>query len=382
MVGLWESGGARLDEGAPSLHGMGLIFAASTRASGRVLQLSVVLGAAAGGAAYGPALTDLVVLGPGARVFVTGPDVVRSITGESTDAEHLGGPEPHSRHSGLAHIVAADEPAALHAARELLHLFAGPPVGLAAGPRPDPATLLPESPRRAYDVRPLLAALLDRAPLELQPRWAPNMVTAVGRLGGRAVGVIATNPLRLGGCLDATSAEKAARFVRLCDGHRVPLLVVVDTPGFLPGVHQEHGGVVRRGAKLLHAFADATVPRVTVVTRKAYGGAYIAMNSRSLGATAVLAWPDAEIGVMGEMPAVKLLHRRELAAATAEDRPALEAELAASYRQRCGGLATACREGYVDAVVAPGETRAELLRLLTPASAGDSAPWPTRNIPL
>lgn len=383
VIGVWESGGARMDTGASSLHGMGLIFAAVTRASGRVLQLSVVLGAAAGGAAYGPALTDLVILGPRARVFVTGPDVVRTVTGEEADAYELGGVEPHSRTSGLAQVVTDSDEAALLSARTLVELLAG---GAAVPlPRPadrvDPGTFLPLNPRRAYDIRPVITALLDGPPVELSPRYAPNLVCALGRLAGRSVGVLANNPLRRGGCLDSASAEKAARFVRLCDSRRVPLVVLVDTPGFLPGVRQEHDGVVRRGAKLLHAFADATVPRVTVVLRKAYGGAYIAMNASSLGATAVLAWPDAQIGVMGELPAVRLLNRREIAAADPAERDELETRLAQEYRERCASLTAACRDGLVDEVIEPAQTRGELCRIL--AAAPVPVPeWPTRNIPL
>jgi len=277
IVGLWHSGGARIMEGVESLHAVGLVFAVMTRASGKVLQISVVLGAAAGGAAYGPALTDLVILSEQGRIFVTGPDVVRSVTGEDVDMERLGGPEPHSRRSGVVHIVTPSDADAFARARELVMLF-GHQVTTADTTLPDTdlGSLLPESPRRAYDVHPLIGGLLDGPDIELHPRWAPNVVTTLGRLGGRTVGVIANNPLRLGGCLDATSAEKAARFVRMCDAFGVPLVVLVDVPGYLPGVGQEWDGVVRRGAKLLHAFAEAVVPRVTLVTRKAFGGAYIA----------------------------------------------------------------------------------------------------------
>ncbi len=323
IVGLWHSGGARILEGVQSLHAVGMVFAAMTRASGKVPQISVVLGAAAGGAAYGPALTDLVILSEQGRIFVTGPDVVRSVTGEDVDMERLGGPEPHSRRSGVVHIVTATDREAFDRARQLVDAVRSPDHdGDDAVPDTDLSALLPESPRRAYDVHPLIAGLLDEPGIELHPRWAPNIVTTLGRLGGRTVGVIANNPLRLGGCLDATSAEKAARFVRMCDAFGVPLVVLVDVPGYLPGVGQEWDGVVRRGAKLLHAFAEATVPRVTLVTRKAYGGAYIAMNSRALGATKVFAWPGAELAVMGSVAAVRILHRRTLAAAAHGGSPA------------------------------------------------------------
>jgi acetyl-CoA/propionyl-CoA carboxylase carboxyl transferase subunit len=371
IIGLWHSGGARLREGVESLHAVGLVFAAMTRASGRVPQISVVLGPAAGGAAYGPALTDLVILSEQGRIFVTGPDVVRSVTGEDVDMERLGGPEPHSRRSGVVHIVTGSDAEALSQARELALLLGRPQAGAAAAVLPDTdvAASLPESARRAYDVHPVLNSLLDAPPVELHPRWAPNIVTALGRLGGATVGVVANNPLRLGGCLDATSAEKAARFVRMCDAFGVPLVVVVDVPGYLPGVGQEWDGVVRRGAKLLHAFAEATVPRVTLVTRKAYGGAYIAMNSRSLGATRVFAWPGAEVAVMGAVAAVRILQRRALAAAPPEKRHELEAELAAEHERAAGGLDRAVALGVIDEVIEPVKTRQAIAAAIAAAPA-------------
>ncbi len=371
IVGLWHSGGARILEGVESLHAVGMVFAAMTRASGKVPQISVVLGAAAGGAAYGPALTDLVILSDQGRIFVTGPDVVRSVTGEDVDMERLGGPEPHSRRSGVVHIVTPTDADAFDKARQLIVLF-GHQVTTADAKLPDTdlGTLLPESPKRAYDVHPLIGALLDGPGIELHPRWAPNIVTTLGRLGGRTVGVIANNPLRLGGCLDATSAEKAARFVRMCDAFGVPLVVVVDVPGYLPGVGQEWDGVVRRGAKLLHAFAEAVVPRVTLVTRKAFGGAYIAMNSRALGATKVFAWPGAEIAVMGSVAAVRILHRRTLAAASPEDRHEVEARLAGEHEQIVGGLPRAVSVGVIDEVIEPDKTRQAILDAIAQAPCG------------
>ena len=373
VIGLWHSGGARLREGVESLHAVGTVFAAMTRASGVVPQISVVLGAAAGGAAYGPALTDLVILSDKGRIFVTGPDVVRSVTGEDVDSERLGGPEPHSRRSGVVHLVTATDAEAISTARQLALLLGqqGAMPGAADGERAgdalgdtDLAALLPESPRRAYDVHPLITGLLDEPGIELHPRWAPNVVTTLGRLAGRTVGVIANNPLRLGGCLDAISAEKAARFVRMCDAFGVPLVVVVDVPGYLPGVGQEWDGVVRRGAKLLHAFAEATVPRVTLVTRKAYGGAYIAMNSRALGATRVFAWPGAVLAVMGPVAAVRILHRRTLAEVPADRRHEAEAELAAEHEREAGGLHRAMELGVVDEVVEPAKTRQAIARAI------------------
>ena len=398
VIGLLHSGGARLAEGVESLHAVGTVFAAMTRASGVVPQISVVLGAAAGGAAYGPALTDIVILSEQGRIFVTGPDVVRSVTGEDVDMARLGGPEPHSRRSGVVHLVASSDAAALWRARDLAMLLgaqgevdlarvqldtvAAETVRLESGGRDtggELASFLPDSPRRAYDVKPLLAALLDEPGIELHPRWAPNVVTMLGRLAGRTVGVVANNPLRLGGCLDATSAEKAARFVRMCDAFGVPLVVVVDVPGYLPGVGQEWDGVVRRGAKLLHAFAEATVPRVTLVTRKAYGGAYIAMNSRALGATRVFAWPGAEMAVMGSVAAIRILHRRTLAGVPPEKLSQVEAELAAEHELQAGGLERARALGVVDDIIEPCRTREALARAIAQAPQARGAHG---NIPL
>jgi acetyl-CoA/propionyl-CoA carboxylase carboxyl transferase subunit len=362
VVGLWHSGGARLGEGVASLNAVGEVFAIMTRASGRIPQISVVLGPAAGGAAYGPALTDVVILAPEGRVFVTGPDVVRSVTGEDVDAVLLGGPESHGRRSGVVHVVAATAEDAYDDARRLARLLGDQgALDEATVIDVDLGQALPTSPKRAYDVRLLVRQLLDEgSSVELAAKWAPNIVTTLGRLGGRTVGVIANNPLRLGGCLDAASAEKAARFVRMCDAFGVPLVVVVDVPGFLPGVAQEWNGVVRHGAKLLHAFAEAVVPRVTVVTRKAYGGAYIAMNARCLGATRVFAWPTAEVAVMGATAAVRILHRRRLAGLLPEQRTQVELELAAAHEQVAGGVAAALELGVVDEVIQPDETRSAI----------------------
>ncbi len=392
VIGLWHSGGARLAEGVEALDAVGQVFAAMVRASGRVPQISVVLGAAAGGAAYGPALTDIVIMAPDGRVFVTGPDVVRSVTGEQIDMEALGGPGAHGKKSGVVHVVADSEPDALLRARHLAGLFARPGHFDLNALREeiDLSEYLPVERQRAYDVRPLVRAVLDESDpesaldpaggfTELQPKWAPNIVVGLGRLTGRTIGVIANNPLRLGGCLDSASAEKASRFVRMCDSFGVPLLVVVDVPGYLPGVGQEWDGVVRRGAKLLHAFAEAVVPRVTLVTRKAFGGAYIAMNSRSLGATQVLAWPDAQVAVMGAKAAVGILHRKALAAAAEDEREALHAKLAEHHDQIAGGVDRAVAIGVVDEVVKPAQTRRRLAEALAAAPGGRGAHG---NIPL
>jgi acetyl-CoA/propionyl-CoA carboxylase carboxyl transferase subunit len=365
IVGIWHSGGARLAEGVLSLHAVGLVFNAMTRASGKIPQISIVLGAAAGGAAYGPALTDIVILAPEGRIFVTGPDVVRSVTGEDVDQLRLGGPDVHGRRSGVVHIAADDEADAIETGRKLVWLFAD--QGEVEAHVPDIAldNFLPDSKKRAYDVHPLITGLLDEGSMvELHAKWAPNLVVGLGRLGGRTVGVVANNPLRLGGCLDSFSAEKAARFVRMCDAFGVPLVVVVDVPGYLPGVGQEWDGVVRRGAKLLHAFAEAVVPRVTLVTRKAYGGAYIAMNSRSLGATEVFAWPGAEVAVMGAVAAIRILHRRKLAEVPSDLLATVEAELATEHERIAGGVDKAVQIGVVDEIISPDVTRSRLAKVI------------------
>jgi acetyl-CoA/propionyl-CoA carboxylase carboxyl transferase subunit len=379
VIGLWHSGGARLAEGVGSLHAVGAVFAAMTRASGAVPQISVVLGPAAGGAAYGPALTDITILSGHGRIFVTGPDVVRSVTGEDVDMARLGGPEPHSRRSGVTAIVTETDAEAIEQGRRLAALLGdhGKVSGEVAGA--DFAGLMPESPRRAYDMHPLVDRLLDEPGIELFPKWAPNLVTTLGRLGGGTVGVVANNPLRLGGCLDSVSAEKAARFVRMCDAFGIPLVVLVDTPGYLPGVGQEWDGVVRRGAKLLHAFAECVVPRVTVVIRKSYGGAYIAMNSRSLGATKVFAYPGAQVAVMGAVAAIRILKRRQLAATAPEKLSETEAELAAEHEQTVGGLQRALDIGVVDEVIDPSQTRQIVARAIAEAPQARGG---HRNIPL
>jgi acetyl-CoA/propionyl-CoA carboxylase carboxyl transferase subunit len=298
----------------------------------------------------------------------------------------LGGPEPHSRRSGVVHVVAPSDPDALARARELAVLLGDQgqidlsavqldtvqdeTTRLESGDRdvaPSLASFLPDSPRRAYDVKPVIGALLDGPGIELHPRWAPNVVTHLGRLAGRTVGVIANNPLRLGGCLDATSAEKAARFVRMCDAFGVPLVVLVDVPGYLPGVGQEWDGVVRRGAKLLHAFAEATVPRITLVMRKSYGGAYIAMNSRALGATRVFAWPGAEIAVMGPVAAIRILHRRTLAGVPPDELHDVETDLAAEHQRETGGLDRAQELGVIDEVIEPSQTREAIIAAIVAA---------------
>ncbi len=382
IVGVWQSGGARLPEGAASLNAVGSVFAAMTRASGVVPQISVVLGAAAGGAAYGPALTDVVIVGPEARVFVTGPDIVNRVTGETVDAEALGGPHVHAKSSGLSHIRAGSDSDAFQRARDVVSLLGNTQVAgnsQTADTASDPGTILPTDERRAYDVRPIIDCLLDVEPTELQREWAPNIVTSLGRVGGQPVGVIANNPIRMGGCLTASASEKAARFVRLCDAFGLPLIVLVDVPGYLPGSKQETEGIVRRGAKLLHAFAAASVPRFTVITRKAYGGAYIAMNSRSLGASKVIAWPTAVVDVMSAQAAVQITRRRDIASLPEHGRDDAIAAFAAEHSALTGGLERAVAAGMVDEVINPTDTRRALTALVTSTSTARSR---KKNIPL
>src|SRR5688500_18423713 len=293
----------------------------------------------------------------------------------------LGGPEPHGRRSGVVHILTESERDALDRARSVAFMLgAQGSLRVDAVEDRDLAALLPESKKRAYDVHPLVDSVLDEGTMqELHAKWAPNIVTALGRFGGRTVGVVANNPLRLGGCLDSLSAEKASRFVRMCDAFGVPLVVLVDVPGYLPGVGQEWDGGFRRGAKLLHAFGECVVPRVTLVTRKTYGGAYIAMNSRSLGATRVFAWPGAEVAVMGAVAAVRILHRRRLAEVPADVRGEVEQELATEHEALAGGLARAQESGVVDEIVEPTATRSALAAAIAaaPATRGQHG-----NIPL
>ncbi|MDX6268013.1 MAG: acetyl-CoA/propionyl-CoA carboxylase carboxyl transferase subunit [Frankiales bacterium] len=365
-IGIWHSGGARLREGVGSLDAVGRIFAAQTRASGRVPQISVVLGPAAGGAAYGPALTDVVIMGPAGRVFVTGPDVVRRVTGEQIDMERLGGPQTHGTVSGVAHLVAPTDEEALYSARRLALLLGKQRGTCDEGSAVNPGDLVPDDPRHSYDVRPVVRAILDPGSyLELHRDWATSAVTMLGRLGGRTVGVVANDPQRLAGCLDAATGDKTGRFVTWCDTMGLPLVFVVDVPGYLPGVGQEDEGVLRRGAKLLHAYAGARVPRLTVITRKAYGGAFIAMGSKGLGADAVFAWPGAQVDVMGATAAVEVLNKRELAAEKDPSaRAALVTRLAAEHEATTGGLTRALECGAVDEIIEPAQTRAKLLEAL------------------
>jgi len=369
IIGIWHSGGARLSDGVLSLDAFGEVFQAMILASGRIPQLSLVLGPTAGGGAYGPALTDIVVLAPEGRIFVTGPDVVKSVTGEDVDMAMLGGPEAHSKNSGVAHVIASTEQEAFDEIRDVTSLFADQGHMKTDLEDIDLSVFVPDVSKRSYEVHPLIDAVLDKdgEKLELLPVWAQNMSTVLGRMGGRTVGVVANNPAHIGGVLDSAAGEKAARFVRTCDAFGIPLIVIADVTGFLPGAGQEWEGAVRRGAKLLHAFGEAVVPRVTLITRRAYGGAYVAMNSKALGATRVFAWPKAEVSVMGAVAAVRVLHRRLLADLPESQRADMELELAAEHERVSGGVARAVEIGAVDEIIDPSHTRQALAKALASA---------------
>jgi acetyl-CoA carboxylase carboxyltransferase component len=386
VVGFIESAGARLQEGVAALCGYGRIFHAHTQLSGVVPQISVICGASAGGGSYAPALTDFVVMTKRASMFLTGPGIVKEVMGEDVDGATLGGPKVHER-NGVCQLVADDDVDAAWTVRDLLdhlpqHAHAAPNRWPTMEPMAElPDAHVPGSDRQIYDVRDVARTLVDGGRLlEVSPRWARNVTTAFARVDGRAVGVVANNPRYLGGVLDADSATKAARFVRTCDLYGLPLVVLVDTPGFMPGTKQEAGGVIRHGAKLVHAFAAATVPRVTVVLRKAFGGAFIAMNSRDLGADLVLAWPRAQIGVMGPKQAVDLVHRREIAAA--EDKVETRERLAAAYAEQHLTAASAAAEGVIDELVPPSGTRTRIVSALQTLATTDRPFRPARNIPL
>ena len=364
VVGFVESGGARMQEGIGALGGYGRVFRETVALSGRVPQVSIVTGLSAGGGAYSPALTDFIVMTRAASMFLTGPKVVHDALGEDVTAAELGGTRVHQR-NGVCHFVAETDAGAALLARELLGYLpqtsGSAPAARPAGDRMarDPGPVVPAEARSVYDVRDVARRVLDDgALLEVAPGWARNIVTGFGRLDGRTVGLIANQPRYLGGVLDAASSQKGARFVGKCNAFGIPLVVLVDTPGYMPGVRQEGAGVIRHGAALVHAFAEARVPKVTVVLRKAYGGAFITMNSKDLGADFVFAWPQAEIGVMGARPAVGIIHRRELAAA--DDTEASRGRLADAYAETHLRPQVAARDGYVDELIAPAETRGRL----------------------
>jgi len=373
VIGLNDSGGARIQEGVASLGGYADIFLRNVLASGVVPQISVVLGPCAGGAVYSPAMTDFTIMVEGTSyMFVTGPNVVKTVTHEEVDAEFLGGATTHTTKSGVAHLAARDESAALDAVRRILgHLpqnnLEPPPLVAVTDPadRMDAELdrIIPDDPQKPYDMHDVIGRVVDDgAFLELQPGWAQNIIIGFARLDGRSVGVVAQQPAVLAGALDIDASIKAARFVRTCDCFNVPLVTFVDVPGFLPGVGQEHGGIIKHGAKLLYAYCEATVPKVTVITRKAYGGAYDVMSSKHVRGDMNFAWPSAEIAVMGAEGAVNIIFKDAIA--TADDPVAERARLVAEYEAEFANPYVAAARGYVDDVIRPLETRPRLIRAL------------------
>ncbi|MFI5225862.1 MAG: acyl-CoA carboxylase subunit beta [Candidatus Limnocylindrales bacterium] len=373
VIGLNDSGGARIQEGVASLGGYADIFLRNTLASGVIPQISVVLGPCAGGAVYSPAITDFTIMVEGSSfMFVTGPNVVRAVTHEDVDVERLGGATTHTTRSGVAHLAAPDEAASLDLARRLLaylpqNNLGDPPSTTATDPvdRRDREldVIIPDDATRPYDMHAVLSRIVDDGEtLEIQPHYAPNIITAFARLGGRSIGIVAQQPAVLAGALDIDASTKAARFVRTCDCFNIPLVTLVDVPGFLPGVGQEDGGIIRHGAKLLYAYCEATVPKVTVITRKAYGGAYDVMSSKHIRGDMNFAWPTAEIAVMGAEGAVNILHRDRIADAT--DPAAERARLVADYQAEFANPYVAAARGYVDDVIIPSETRPRLIGAL------------------
>jgi acetyl-CoA carboxylase carboxyltransferase component len=373
IVGLNDSGGARIQDGVAALGGYADIFVRNVRASGVVPQVSLVLGPCAGGAVYSPAITDFTVMVEGtSHMFVTGPAVVKAVTHETVDAERLGGAMTHTARSGVAHLAARDEAQAFDLARRILGFL--PQNNLADAPRAawdDPSerqdleldSIVPGDPSSPYDMGEVIRRVVDGSDFfEIQPAWAGNILVGFARLAGRSVGIVAQQPSVLAGVLDINSSIKAARFVRTCDAFNLPLVTFVDVPGFLPGTAQEDGGIIRHGAKLLYAYCEATVPKLTVITRKAYGGAYDVMSSKHIGGDINLAWPTAEIAVMGAAGAVEVLHHERLASATESDVD--RAQLVADYEAQFSNPYVAAGRGYIDAVIMPSETRPRLISAL------------------
>ncbi|MCY4400194.1 MAG: acyl-CoA carboxylase subunit beta [Gemmatimonadetes bacterium] len=393
VIGLNDSGGARIQEGVVSLGGYADIFLRNTLSSGVVPQISVIMGPCAGGAVYSPAITDFVYMVRGTSfMFVTGPGVVKTVTHEDIDMEGLGGADVHAETSGVAHFAHDNEAESLAAVRELLRYIPQNNSELApAGPDHDPhdrrsqklLELIPDNPNRPYDILDVIREVVDDADFyEVHAGFARNLVTGFAHLGGHAVGIVANQPAVLAGVLDIDSSDKGARFVRFCDAFNIPLVVFEDVPGFLPGVGQEHGGVIRHGAKLLYAFCEATVPKVTVITRKAYGGAYDVMNSKHIRGDMNLAWPAAEIAVMGPKGAVEVLFHKEIAASD-DPRAATEARME-EYRERFAHPYVAAARGYVDDVIDPRDTRPRLINALDMLAGKRDANPPKKhgNIPL
>ena len=372
LVGINDGGGARIQEGVVALGAFADIFKRNVHASGVIPQISMIVGPAAGGAVYSPALTDFIVMvDKTSHMFITGPDVIKTVTGEDVGFEELGGAHTHNTKSGNAHYQAADEKDAFEYVKALLSFLPqnnleDPPVFETEGdlePDLELNTLIPDSANQPYEMHTVIEHVLDEGDfLEVQPLFAPNILVGFGRVEGRSVGVVANQPMQFAGCLDIDASEKAARFIRTCDAYNIPVLTFVDVPGFLPGADQEWNGIIRRGAKLLYAYAEATVPLVTVITRKAFGGAYDVMGSKHLGADINVAWPTAQIAVMGAQGAVNILRRKEIM--EAEDVEATRAELIAEYEDTLFNPYIAAERGYVDSVIEPAQTRAFVARAL------------------
>jgi len=373
MIGLNDGAGARIQEGVVSLASYGGIFHRNVRASGVIPQISVILGPCAGGAVYSPAMTDFIfMVRETSHMFITGPDVVKTVTGEDVTLEQLGGASSHASKSGVATFVAGDEKECLDEVRYLMSFLPSnnleePPM-VVTGDDPERLTpelseLMPASPNQPYDMKKVIAIVVDNGDyMEYFPHWAMNLTCGFARLDGHVVGIVGNQPQNLAGVLDIESSEKGARFVRTCDAFNIPMVTFVDVPGFLPGTDQEYGGIIRHGAKLLYAYCESTVPRVQVITRKAYGGAYVVMNSKSIGADLAYAWPSAELAVMGPQGAVDIVYRRELQAAANPDER--RTELVEEYIERYANPYVAAERGYVDDVIDPAETRRVLVRAL------------------
>ncbi|HYS93736.1 MAG TPA: acyl-CoA carboxylase subunit beta [Candidatus Acidoferrales bacterium] len=373
LIGLNDSGGARIQEGVVSLAGYADIFLRNTLASGVVPQISAVMGPCAGGAVYSPAITDFVFMVKGSSyMFVTGPDVIKAVTHEEVSFEELGGAATHGTTSGVAHFAADSEDECLALIRELMTFLPqnnaeDPPVRPTTDPAdradPDLQKVVPDQPNKPYDIKDIVRPVLDdRYFFEVQADYAPNIVIGFGRLGGRPVGIVANQPAHLAGCLDISASVKAARFVRFCDCFNIPLVTFEDVPGFLPGTAQEFGGIIKHGAKLLYAFCEATVPKLTVITRKAYGGAYCVMSSKHIRGDANFAYPTAEIAVMGPDGAVNILYKREMEAA--QNPAALKEEKTREYREKFANPYVAAERGYIDEVIEPRDTRRRLIQAL------------------
>ncbi|MDR3296567.1 MAG: acyl-CoA carboxylase subunit beta [Clostridiales Family XIII bacterium] len=372
VIGLNDSGGARIQEAVDALAGYGQIFYRNSMYSGKIPQISVIMGPCAGGAVYSPALTDFVLMvEKESKMFITGPAVIKATTGEEIGAEELGGADTHTMTSGVAHLAAPDEASALQAVRDILSYLPSSakekPPALPYVPgdeaRPELDTLIPDLAKEAYDIHDVIGQIFDADSfLEIQPAYADNIVIGFARVAGRSVGIIANQPYSMGGCLDVNASDKAARFIQCCDAFNVPLVNLVDVPGFLPGVDQEYSGIIRHGAKLLYVYSVAQAPKITVVLRKAYGGSYLAMCSKDLRADVVLAWPTAEIAVMGADGAVNVIYRREIDAA--EDKEAARAEKVKAYSERYETPYIAAERGFVDMLIRPSDTRRCLIESL------------------